>query len=191
MTKLALAAFALAGLTQATGCIAAEDEAQFSLAWTISQGGAASDCTIIGANGVSFVFTGPGQAFNNIYDCAPASHDSPSMVLGAYTISGSLIDDADPNNVIIFDQLNVTSSLDVVGAEGPGRVRVRRSVGRAGRRLRRRAWRRGRHELHLDWRWWLGRCPAANDLYDAGAGACLATFHITGTKPGEPGVRRA
>jgi hypothetical protein len=182
MTKLALAAFALAGLTQATGCIAADEEAQFSLSWTISQGAAPSDCTVIGANGVSFVFTGPGQAFDDIYDCEPTSHDSPSMILGAYTISGSLINDADQANVIIFDQLNVTSSLDVVDElkvvptfafDAPSAaqdVGFGVDFGVA-----------GGDNCTSTGAGGSGVVQQQIDLYDLGAGTCLATFHITGT----------
>src|SRR5688572_11707379 len=90
MKKLALAAIACAGLTQATGCIFVSDDdvdtAQFGYFWSVDTGCAAGDY-------VSFVATGPGTPFDDIYDCVDGQRTSPAMELGSYTISGSLVND--------------------------------------------------------------------------------------------------
>lgn len=93
MKKLALAAFALAGLTQATGCIFTSDDTsggQFTYSWTVT--GSACQPTWK----VSFVATpSAGQAFDDIYTCSDMTHDSPTYALDSYVISPTLFDDVD------------------------------------------------------------------------------------------------
>jgi hypothetical protein len=116
MKKLALAAIACAGLTQATGCIFVSDDdggAQFGYSWTVSGGCALGDY-------VSFVATGPGTPFDDIYDCVDGQRTSPEMPLGSYTISGSLVNDnatfSDMSDDFTVDgPINVAEDLLVEG----------------------------------------------------------------------------
>src|SRR5438105_3717911 len=93
MKKLALAAFALAGLTQAAGCIFTSDDtsgAQFRYAWTVTGG------TCQPSWKVSFVATpSAGQPFDDIYNCSDNQDNSPTYALDSYVIAPTLFDDVD------------------------------------------------------------------------------------------------
>jgi hypothetical protein len=116
MKKLALAAIACAGLTQATGCIFVSDDdtgGQFRYSWTVSPGCLDTDY-------ISFVSTGPTQSFDDVYDCTLGQADSPTMELGSWTISGSLVNDngtfSDMSDDFTVDgPINMSGQLSVDG----------------------------------------------------------------------------
>lgn len=187
MKKLALAALALAGLTQATGCIFVSDDtsdgAQFTYSWTIDQ-----PCAAVGANGVSFVATpSVGQAFDDIYNCEQqASHDSPTMPLDTYTISGSVIDDS-VTPAVVFDEITMTGTLDQLDeivplptfnfSVAPPSVDISFGVTFSSTST-------NCDNTNMGG---LGIVQVSVDVYDTGSATCLGTYTITGTdQDGQP-----
>lgn len=117
MKKLALVAFAFASMT-ATGCIFVSDDtgetAQFNYAWTVDPTSACNANTYVSVLSTPSV----GQAFDDIYSCTDLSHDSPSMPLDSYVLSGSLYDDNNTfddmtDDINLDGPINVNATLDI------------------------------------------------------------------------------
>jgi len=129
--KLAMLAILVLGATQAAGCIISSDDdddtvdnAVFHATWSLSTGGAATDCATQGADKVSFIFTGSNNmGTDEIFSCDALAGDTDPFPLDGYTVSVSVLDCPDetpgcPGGDVLGDATFETNSDTCDAIEG-------------------------------------------------------------------------
>ncbi len=115
MKKLVFATLLLGGLSQAVGCVAGDEEAQFDVSWTLTAGDndAVIDCGTAGVATIKVTSSGATAGdFIDLFDCTDGYNATALLPLDDYTV---WIDALDANDGLIAQSNSQLETLDLDG----------------------------------------------------------------------------